>query len=158
MQIYWNIITVITVDFVESLCRMLAFPLATMAKLSLFAKNYFEAIQVTYNNPMECHSGQKWSRIFWRPRFFFCGREQFFLIEIIFLPSRLFYFTVENFFHSREFFCSRDFFHSREFFCSRDFFHSRQFFYSREFFTARIILLSRYLQTRTFYRGEYIPI
>ena len=47
---------------------------------------------------MECHSGQKWSRIFWTPRIFFCGRERFFLIEIVFFQLVEKLFAVENIF------------------------------------------------------------
>ena len=105
------------------------------------------------SNSMERHSGQKWSRIFWRPGFFFCGREQFFLIEIIFLPSRLFYFTVENFF------VVENFFHSREFFIVENFFVVEIFFTVENFFIVENFLQREFFfYCRDIYRQELFTV
>jgi hypothetical protein len=66
----------------------------------------------------------------------------FFLVENIFIQSRIFlyssdyFFTVENFFFTvKIIFCSREFFYSRDYFLqSRIFFYSREHFYTQEYF------------------------
>ena len=40
--------------------------------------NYFVTHYCLSRNYMECHSGQKWSRIFWRPKYIFYNREFFY--------------------------------------------------------------------------------
>ena len=106
-----------------------------------------------YGMPMECRSGQKWSRIFWSPEFLFCGREQFFLIEIIF-------FTIEIvLFYSREYFCSREFFFTVEnFFIVENFFVVEIFFTVENFFIVENFLQREFFYCRDIYRRELFTV